>query len=103
VLAGNISRTPIGLATTAPPTPPLERFVTDSGLELWVPRQTGGRCLDAPLLCTPNPARNLRLRDPRDVAHGFVVDGAWQMADWPYDWIPRFLAAWRARHQTTPE
>lgn len=98
IVAGNVSRTPIG-SETAATTPKLERFETRSGLELWIPLDSDGRCGDAPLLCTPNPAKNLRLRDPRDVGQGFVVEGPWQMEHWPYDWLPRFLASWRASAQ----
>ena len=96
VLAGNFSRTPIGDETTAPTSPTLEPFVTASGMVLQVPVNSGGRCGDGPLLCTPNPAKNLRLRDPGNLGRGFVVDGEWQMETWPYDWHPHFLRAWRA-------
>jgi hypothetical protein len=95
IVAGNLSLTRIG-AASAPWTPSLREFVTTSGLVLSVPVNTGGRCGDAPLLCTPNPAPNLRMRDPQDIAQGFVVDGGWQMQIWPYDWLPRFLESWRA-------
>lgn len=56
------------------------RYSTDSGLDLNV---TDWRCWDTPLPCTPNPAPNLRLRIPGRMEKGFVVDGPWQMENWP--------------------
>jgi hypothetical protein len=77
--------------------PPREKSVpapyrTRSGLLL---NTVPNRCWDAPLPCTPNPAANLRLRDPSSLAGGFVVDGPWAMENWPLDWQPCYLAAWR--------
>jgi hypothetical protein len=46
-------------------------FVTDSGLELYVPKERG-RCWDAPLPCTPYPKPDLRLRREGDLRSGFV-------------------------------
>jgi len=72
--------------------PVLSTYRTQSGLLLnTVPE----RCWDAPLPCTPNPAPNLRARDPANLAKGFVVDGDWQMENWPMSWQPDFLQAWR--------
>jgi len=70
----------------------LSSYQTRSGLRLNVAKE---RCWDAPLPCTPNPAPNLRLRDPANLAKGFRVDGPWQMEYWPLRWQPHFLAAWR--------
>jgi hypothetical protein len=73
----------------------LRTFTTASGLTVNVPVRNGGRCWDAPLPCTPNPAPNLRLRHSETLAAGFAVDGGWQMLDWPWDWLPHFLPTWR--------
>jgi len=70
----------------------LKTYQTRSGLILNVARD---QCWDAELPCTPNPAPNLRLRDPSNIARGFKVDGPWQMENWPLSWQPDFLAAWR--------
>lgn len=48
-------------------------FVTNSGLVLYVP-QYGFRCWGAPLPCTPDPDRRLRLRRAGALGSGFVVD-----------------------------
>ena len=77
-------------------------FVTDSGLILNVPKKprTHGAVAkpwNAPIPCTPNPAANLRLREPGRLDKGFRVDGGWQMQDWPYSYEPSFLREWRAR------
>lgn len=78
----------------------LKTFITGTGLVLNVPVGNGGRCWDAPLPCTPNPAPNLRLRTNGKLERGFAVDGSWQMMDWPWDWLPRFLPAWREIRRT---
>jgi len=72
--------------------PRLSTYRTRSGLLL---NTVPDRCWDAPLPCTPNPAPNLRLRDSTEPAKGFVVDGEWQMENWPMSWQPGFLSAWR--------
>jgi hypothetical protein len=81
--------------------PQLSTYTTRSGLVLNVPIGPFGRCWDAPLPCTPNPAPNLRLRDPGHIDKGFRVDGGWQMLDWPEPWRPELLPAlrdgWRKR------
>ncbi|MGH7541146.1 MAG: hypothetical protein ACRELC_09115, partial [Gemmatimonadota bacterium] len=88
---------PAGSALPGLPGPPeLEVFTTESGVRLLVPE---GRCMDAPLPCTPNPAPNLRARRAGDLSAGFVVDGEWRMRDWPYRWRPEFLPAWRSRER----
>ena len=74
----------------------LATFTTATGIPLNVPVRNGGRCMDAPLPCTPNPSPNLRLRWDGHTDRGFAVDGTWQMQDWPYDYVPHFLPAWRA-------
>ena len=74
--------------------PEITPYRTRSGLLLNT-APADGRCWDAPLPCTPNPAPNLRLRDSTNLSRGFMVDGAWQMENWPYDWQPRFLETWR--------
>jgi hypothetical protein len=54
----------------------LERFETRSGLTLLVP-QEGDQCWNGPLLCTPFPKADLRLRGKADLSKGFV----WQSRD----------------------
>ena len=72
--------------------PKVRPFVTASGLVVQVPES---RCWDTPVPCTPNPAPNLRLRDPRRIESGFVVDGGeWQMTDWPEPWKREYFQAW---------
>lgn len=75
--------------------PRLTVYTTRTGLVLNVPIGPAGRCWDAPLPCTPNPAPNLRLRVPGSIERGFAVDGAWQMLDWPEPWRGEFLPALR--------
>lgn len=79
----------------------LRTYTTQSGLVVNVPCGEYGRSWDAPVPCTPNPAPNLRLRVPDRIDRGFVVDGAWQMLDWPEPWRPELLPAiregWRKR------
>jgi hypothetical protein len=86
------------------PEPQLQPFTTRTGLVLNVPVGSFGRCWNAPLPCTPNPAPNLRLRIPGRIESGFAVDGEWQMRDWPERWRPGFLPAlreaWRRRDGT---
>ncbi len=82
--------------------PAIKPFVTASGLVLNTPDpdtpgMTQVKCWDLPLPCTPNPAANLVLRVPGQLQHGFRVDGAWAMQDWPYYWRGRFLKHWRQR------
>ena len=74
-------------------------FTTRSGLVLNVPKnpQVPQGCWDAPIPCTPNPALNLRLRQPGQVGKGFKLDGGWQMQYWPYRDDPAFLPKWRKR------
>jgi hypothetical protein len=96
IVSENLNHVPVGSDTTAIRVPKLTTFITTSGLELYVPVSALGQCFDAPLPCTPNPAPNVRLREPGNLASGFVVDGEWQMQRWPYDWHPHFLEAWRS-------
>jgi hypothetical protein len=70
-------------------------YTTRSGLVLHVPTGVNGRSWDSPVPCTPNPAPNLRLRVPGHIERGFVVDGEWQMRDWPETWRPDLLPAMR--------
>jgi hypothetical protein len=72
--------------------PVLFRYRTRSGLEL---NTVKNQCWDAPLPCTKTPAPNLRLRRPPDLSSGFVVDGPWQMENWPTGRQPAFLETWR--------
>jgi hypothetical protein len=81
-------------------------FTTASGLDLNVPvrlpKPAGlpNACWGAPVPCTPNPAPNLRLREPGRLDRGFKLDGGdWEMRDWPYHWEPGFLPEWRKRRQ----
>jgi hypothetical protein len=87
---------------------PVVPFVTASGLVVNVPARTydpppgmPNACWRAPIPCTPNPAPNLRLRRPGDLASGFAVDGGWQMQDFPYYWRDTFMREWRARHSVS--
>ena len=81
--------------------PLLTTYTTKTGVVLNVPIGRFGKCWDAPVPCTPNPAPNLRLRVPGRVDKGFTVDGVWQMQDWPEPWRPELLPAmregWRRR------
>lgn len=77
-------------------------YTTLSGLTLNVPKKPRGsetfaKPWKAPIPCTPNPAPNLRLRQPPRLEKGFSVEGGWQMQDWPYYWQPSFLPEWRMR------
>jgi hypothetical protein len=84
----------------------VDTFITTSGLALnvpvRVPKAAGlpNACWDAPIPCTPNPAPNLRLREPGTLNQGFKIDGEWQMRDWPYHWETGFLPEWRRRRST---
>ena len=82
--------------TSRIPPPPLDSFVTQSGLVIGVPP---AECWDATPPCTHNPARNLELRSPGDIGSGFRVTGEWAMQNWPAKSRPRFLAAWRQSRQ----
>jgi hypothetical protein len=75
--------------------PNVKPFTTNSGLVLNTPTGAFGRCWNAPLPCTPNPAPNLRLRVPDHIERGFAVDGEWMMRDWPEPWRPDLLPAMR--------
>lgn len=79
--------------------PQLTPYRTRSGLLL---NTVPNRCWDAELPCTPNPAANLRLRDPSNLASGFVLDGPWAMENWPLNTQPGFLAAWRRSRSAEP-
>lgn len=99
IVTANLNRPKTGVWLPGLPKPePLETFVTESGLKLYVPPE---RCWDAPLPCTANPAPNLSLRSPGNPGDGFVVNGNWQMRDWPYRWRSAFLPAWRAHRART--
>ncbi|HEX4931734.1 MAG TPA: hypothetical protein VFV33_01065 [Gemmatimonadaceae bacterium] len=69
--------------------PNVTRYVTRSGLPLHF---TSRICASTPIPCTPNPAPNLRLREPGRLDRGFAVDGGWQMQFWPAN-RPLFTAA----------
>jgi hypothetical protein len=79
------------------PAPTLRTFVTSSGLALQVPTQ-GPKYADlvwnAPLLSTPHPSPNLKLRDPTDISKGFVSDGPWRPVEFPGQGSPfqRYVA-----------
>ncbi|HEY7333810.1 MAG TPA: hypothetical protein VH639_02925 [Bryobacteraceae bacterium] len=61
----------------------LKRFVTESGLVLFVPANDE-RCYDAPQPCTPDPTPNLILRMQPGGRPKFVTQGSWQPPiDWP--------------------
>jgi len=75
--------------------PPMKEYRTTSGLVLSVPQGPFAKCWNAPGICTPNPAPNLRLRVPGRVERGFIVDGPWQMIDWPVPSSKGLLPAMR--------
>ncbi len=77
-----------------PRAPEVRTYVTRSGLSLHV---VDHRCWDTPIPCTPNPAPNLRLRVAGQLGKGFVVDGPWQMENWPAH-RPEFGRAWLEAH-----
>jgi hypothetical protein len=75
-------------------------YVSVHGVRLIVPR---GRCWDAPVPCTPNPAPNLRLRVEGKPTSGYVVDGQWAMEDWPERWKAKYRQAWaESRRRANP-
>jgi len=64
-------------ATTLIPQTNVKKYVTQSGLILYVPDEDGammGLSWGAPLPATPNPKAGLSLRDPNDFGKGFVID-----------------------------
>ncbi len=66
----------------------LVSYTTRSGLAVVVPRQNN-LCWQSSVMCTPHPAPNLRLRNPADIAAGFITDdGAWAPIRWPNPWTP---------------
>ncbi|MBV6521931.1 MAG: hypothetical protein MNPFHGCM_02075 [Gemmatimonadaceae bacterium] len=80
------------------PKPVLVSYTTSSGLKLAVPKDNN-LCWRGPLLCTPHPAPNLRLRNPSRVGDGFILDdGVWEPIRWPNPWTP-FLP-WLACRRT---
>ena len=79
------------------PEPRLVRFVTVSGLTLYVP-ENDNSCWNGPPLCTPHPASNLALRREGDVASGFVTRGPWAATRFPNPWTP-FLVLWRCQQE----
>lgn len=82
------------------PTSTFVSYTTASGLGLIVPKDNN-MCWQAPLLCTPHPAPNLRLRNPADVGAGFVADdGIWQPVRWPNPWTP--FRPWLACRSSGP-
>lgn len=78
-----------------PQLPEVTRYRTASGLEL---NTVFRRCRHTPIPCTPNPAPNLRLRVPGRLDKGFVVDGEWQMENWPAG-RPDFGRDWAERRR----
>lgn len=77
----------------------LASYTTTSGLRLVVPRDNN-LCWNGPLLCTPHPEPNLRLRVAGTLAGGFVADGGtWQPVRWPNPWTP--FRPWLACRDTS--
>jgi hypothetical protein len=56
------------------PTPhiDLDTFVTRSGLIIYVPKEEGKACWDAPLPCARRAIPDLRLRQDGDMSRGFM-------------------------------
>ena len=55
------------------PIPLTENFITDTGLQLFVPKQ-GNQCWDSPLPCTPDPSSLLKLRTEGKINEGFSME-----------------------------
>ena len=70
--------------------PNITVYITHTGVPLNTPSGLDGQCWDAPLPCTPTPAKNLELRDPAWLGAGFRVNGSWQAEGWPEHWLPQF-------------
>ena len=54
---------------------PYDQVVTNSGLQLNVPRGDGTQCWQVPLPCTPYPDARLEARVAGDLRHGFRIAG----------------------------
>ena len=54
---------------------PYDQYVTDSGLQLNVPRGDGTQCWQVPLPCTPYPDARLEARVAGELRHGFRIAG----------------------------
>ncbi len=54
---------------------PYDQYVTNSGLQLNVPRGDGTQCWQVPLPCTPYPDARLEERVPGELRHGFRIAG----------------------------
>ena len=64
------------------PSIPMKKYVTSSGLELNVPVE-GNQVWAAPLLSTPHPSPNVKLRNPDDISDGFISIGPWDPYSFP--------------------
>lgn len=62
------------------PAPPYTSVTTTSGLSLHVPVGTN-QCWALPLPCTPYVRPELRLREPGNLAGGFILDAAREYVD----------------------
>lgn len=62
------------------PTPEHTFFMTESGLILHRPTKSD-QCCALPLPCTPYPSRELRLREPGNLASGFILDATHEYVD----------------------
>lgn len=78
LLLVGFSRSPDGLPPL--PTPPYTSVTTTSGLSLHVPVGTN-QCWALPLPCTPYVRPELRLREPGNLAGGFILDAAREYVD----------------------
>lgn len=67
------------------PPRPFRTYVTLSGLSVTMPVY-GNWIWGAPLLSTPHPSPNLKLRNPNDISAGFASDGPWKPLRFPNDW-----------------
>jgi len=55
---------------------PLIKRTTDSGLVVNIPEAGEESCWDSPLPCTPYFIPDLKLRNPMNIASGFICDAA---------------------------
>ncbi len=86
------------------PSVELRDYVTSHGLWIKAPviekiaTRKGNQVWGSPLLTTPHPSPNLKLRNPEDVSAGFKSEGAWRPYGYPnlvtryHEYVERCLA-----------